>query len=77
VAFLENFDRFQTELMNIVDMPARTMELLRKFLSQNGGRLSVRARRNEFQLLTDAEVAQVEALFGSCFLPVSGGTEPH
>jgi Fic family protein len=70
VAFLEAFDRFQTELQNIVDMPSRMVELLRKFLGQNDGRLSARARRNEFEMLTDVEVHEIEALFADCFARV-------
>ena len=44
----------------MVDMPARTVELLHRFLRQNNGRLSPRARTGEFVGLTDPEVADIE-----------------
>jgi hypothetical protein len=44
----------------MVDMPARTLELLHRFLRQNDGRLSQRARTGEFSGLTDTEVADIE-----------------
>jgi hypothetical protein len=63
VAFLRAHDRFVEEMSDIVDMPSRRIDLLHKFLLQNGGRLSARARDREFRLLTDDEVARIEALF--------------
>jgi Fic family protein len=63
VAFLEAFERFSDRLQQIVDMPASRIELLRKFLEQGSGSLSQRARTKEFAALTDAETAQIEALY--------------
>ncbi len=50
----------------IVDMPARTLDLLHRFLRQGGGRLSQRARSNEFGGLRDEEVARIEGLYAAC-----------
>jgi hypothetical protein len=44
-------------------MPPRTADLLHRFLSQNEGTLSVRARTNEFAPLTDGEVEAIERLY--------------
>ena len=64
--FLLRYDRFQSHLATIVDMPDRTADLLFRFLSQNQGRLSARARAREFEALTDAEVGQIERSYRSC-----------
>jgi hypothetical protein len=44
VYFLEAFDRFGDGVQQVVDMPSAQIELLQKFLQQNGGQLSQRAR---------------------------------
>jgi len=67
VAYLEAYDRFTAGVQEVVDMPARTVDLLHRFLRQNNGRLSKRARAGEFARLTDAEVARFEQLFQRCF----------
>jgi hypothetical protein len=63
VAYLEAYDRFLEGMREIVDMPQRTLDLLHRFLHQNGGRLSQRARAREFNALTDDEAARVERLY--------------
>lgn len=63
VAYLEAFDRFVAGMQEIVDMPQMTVDLLHRFLRQNGGSLSNRARSKEFGALSDAEVVSVEALY--------------
>jgi hypothetical protein len=65
--FLKNYDQFRSRIETIVDMPDRTVDLLFRFLYQNGGRLSKRAREREFGLLTDAEVSAVEAAYTATF----------
>lgn len=65
--FLTRYDWFRTTVENIVDMPDRTSDLLFRFLYQNGGRLSRRAREHEFERLTDQEVAQVEDAYARSF----------
>ncbi len=68
VQFLERFDAFSAEVKEIVEMPDREVERLRGFLAQNGGRLSTRAREQEFKLLSDDEVSRVEALYNLHFV---------
>jgi hypothetical protein len=48
-------------------MPNRTMDLLFRFLRQNGGRFSKRAREKEFSRLDAAEAEKIEVLYEQCF----------
>lgn len=63
VAFLEAYDQFAERVQQIVDMPAGTVDLLHRFLHQNDGTLSNRARTKEFAQFTNEEVAEVERIF--------------
>jgi hypothetical protein len=63
IAYLEGYDRFAVAVQQIVDMPARTLDLLHRFLQQNNGKLSRRAREKEFSALTDEEAARIEGMF--------------
>ena len=65
VAYLKAYDAFTTAISSIVDMPERTLDLLHRFLRQNHGRLSKRARSGEFASLTDEEVAEIEARYAA------------
>jgi hypothetical protein len=65
--FLRRYDRFRAGLGSIVDMPAGLVDLLFRFLRQNGGRLSSRAREKEFASLTDEEAQSVERLYRRWF----------
>jgi hypothetical protein len=67
--FLRRYDRFREHIEGIVDMPDGTIDLLFRFLQQNGGRLSKRGRDHEFAKLTDAEVASAEAAYAASFGP--------
>lgn len=63
VQYLEAFDRFSAQVQAIVDMPEQTLDLLRAFLEQNGGRLSARARSREFEALTGEEAQSIETIY--------------
>ena len=65
--FLARYDRFRGRIDEIVNMPDRTVDLLFRFLHQNGGRLSKRAREQEFSRFTDAEVADAEEAYRASF----------
>jgi Fic family protein len=67
VAFLEAFDRFSAGVQAIIDMPAESVELLQKFLKQNDGHLSRRARERKFAALTPQEAEQIEQLYRDNF----------
>lgn len=66
-AFLRRYDEFRAGVEAVVDMPERTTDLLFRFLRQNSGRLSARARKSEFAKLSDDEVAKIERLYGQLF----------
>lgn len=65
--FLRRYDQFRVRIEEIIDMPDRTSDLLFQFLRQNGGRLSKRARENEFAKMTDAEVTITEQAYATAF----------
>ena len=67
VAYLEAYDKFSKDVLQIVDMPNRTLDLLHRFLMQNDGRLSKRAREKEFAPLTEGEVDRVERAYQAAF----------
>ena len=68
--FLQRYDRFRAQITTVVDMPDRTVDLLFRFLQQNDGRLSKRAREREFQALTNAEVDEIEGIYESLWAAV-------
>ena len=51
----------------MVDMPARLSDLAFRFLHQNEGRLSARAREKEFAALTDDEARRIEEIYAETF----------
>jgi len=65
--FLARYDRFRGVVETFIDMPDRTLDLLFRFLHQNGGSLSNRAREREFSKLTDAEVKSLEGTYMEIF----------
>ncbi len=65
--FLLHYDQFRGRVEAIVDMPDRTIDLLFRFLHQNGGQLSKRAREQEFAQLTEAEAAAAEDAYKLAF----------
>jgi hypothetical protein len=65
--FLKNFDRFRAGVEDMLDMPEHVLNNLFGFLRQNGGRLSKRARENEFARLTEDEVSEIEQLYRASF----------
>jgi hypothetical protein len=69
--FLARYDRFRARIETLVDMPERTVDLLFRFLHQNNGTLSKRAREQEFASLTDREAAAAEAAYREVFQPLA------
>jgi hypothetical protein len=65
--YLQAHDRFRHKMNAIVDMPEGAFDLLFRFLRQNKGILSKRAREQEFAALTNAEVARIEADYNDIF----------
>ena len=67
IEFLRQYDEFSERVGNIVDMPDRIVDLLFCFLRQNKGRLSNRARKDEFAELTERETKRIERIFSDVF----------
>jgi hypothetical protein len=65
--YLTNYDQFRAGVEAMFDMPERTLSTLFGFLRQNNGRLSQRAREEEFVELTAGEVARIEELYRTHF----------
>lgn len=65
--FLRRYDAFRSGVEAWLDMPERTIDLLFRFLQQNDGQLSRRAREKEFKALTDSEAAHIESVFHRAF----------
>ena len=65
--FLQRYDDFRRQVEAFLDMPERLIDLLFRFLSQNDGRLSQRARAQEFSALTDEEAQRVETIYSQSF----------
>jgi len=66
-AFLRRYDRFEAGAQTVVDMPGSTVDLLFRFLHQNEGRFSKRAREGEFRDLTAEERERIETLYAESF----------
>lgn len=71
--FLRRYDAFRGEVEAFVDMPKRTIDLLFRFLNQNDGVLSRRARQKEFSALTDSEATHIESIYREKFSTSKGG----
>ena len=55
-------------LDNTYEMPDKTVALLIRFLEQNNGHLSQRARAKEFSALTEEEVRDIENKYQEIFI---------
>ncbi len=67
VAYLAKYDHLNGFIKNYIDMPDQLVDLLIRFLGQNDGKLSKRARDNEFDKLTEAEVLAIERKYDEIF----------
>jgi hypothetical protein len=67
VDYLEKYDHLNTFIKNYIDMPDNLVDLLIRFLSQNNGMLSKRARTHEFDKLTEQEVQAIEGKYAEIF----------
>ena len=65
--FLRRYDQFRQQVTGFIDMPDRLIDLLFRFLQQNEGQLSKRAREREFEALTDEEVQRIERIYEDAF----------
>lgn len=68
VDYLQKYDEIKNYLDNEYEMPDKTVALLIRFLEQNEGKLSNRAKSNEFAVLTENEIASIEGTYREIFL---------
>ncbi len=68
IDYLRRYDAFRARIKAIIDMPDRTTDLLFRFLRQNHGKLSARARGEEFVKLEAGEIERVEAAYAATFV---------
>ncbi|MGB4406435.1 MAG: hypothetical protein WBI82_06215 [Sphaerochaeta sp.] len=61
------YDQFRNIVQNTVEMPDRTVFLLYSFLSQNGGKLSKRAREGEGVDVSDDEIEHFKHVYDQVF----------
>jgi Fic family protein len=67
VEYLRRYDLINEFIKNYIDMTDKLVDLLIRFLSQNGGKLSKRAREKEFSKLTDREIKAIEQKYAEIF----------
>ncbi len=67
VSYLKKHDLINDFIKNYIDMPDKTVDLLIRFLGQNNGTLSIRARDKEFRKLTEDEVQAIERKYEEVF----------
>ncbi len=67
VEYLKKYDLLNNFIKNYIDMPDKLVDLLIRFLVQNGGALSKRAREREFEKLTDREIQAIEHKYAEIF----------
>jgi len=68
VDYLRKYDEMKRFLDDNFEMPDKTVAILIRFLEQNDGRLSKRARVKEFDALTDEEAREIENRYQEIFL---------
>lgn len=69
IAYLQKYDEMKSFVENYIEMPDRIVNLLILFLQQGNGKLSKRARENEFASLTPEEVFALETKYQAIFYP--------
>jgi len=69
LAFLRGYDRTKRLMQEIVDLPARKLDLFIRLCRQNGGSLSAAKRQAQFAMLRDDEIARLEEAVRRGFAP--------
>jgi hypothetical protein len=69
LAFLRGYDRTKRLMQDVVDLPARQLDLFIRLCRQNGGSLSAAKRRSQFAMLRDDEITRLEEAVRQGFEP--------
>jgi hypothetical protein len=67
VSYLTKYEEFKSYIDNVYEMPDSKVALLVRFLEQNDGKLSSRAKEKEFGALTETEIKNMEENFKIIF----------
>jgi Fic family protein len=67
VSYILKYDEFKRFIDNRFEMPDKLVDTLVRFLEQNNGQLSNRARGKEFSKLKDKEVTEIEKTYLEIF----------
>ncbi len=67
VSYLTKYDLLNDFIKNYIDMPDKLVDMLIRFLNQNKGKLSKRARDKEFNKLTEVEIETIERKYDDIF----------
>ena len=67
INYLANYDAFKAYMEEEFEMPDKLISALVRFLEQNQGVLSKRAKEKEFSMLTEREVKQIESTYTEIF----------
>jgi Fic family protein len=67
VNYLIQYDEFKKYLDNSFEMPDKMVSTIVRFLGQNSGKLSKRAREKEFKMLSEKECKNIENKFNEIF----------
>jgi len=65
--YLKKYDEMKNFIKNNIEMPDRLVDLLIRFLRQENGKLSKRARDKEFNSLNEDEIKALEKKYGDIF----------
>lgn len=67
ISYLTKYDLLNNYIKNYIDMPDSLVDLLIRFLNQNDGKFSKRARDKEFHQLTKTEMETIEFKYDAIF----------
>lgn len=67
IEYLANYDTFKNKIEEEFDMPDKMIAMLVRFLEQNNGSLSKRAKEKEFSTLTESEISKIETEYTTLF----------
>lgn len=67
IDYLKKYDAMKYFIKNSFDMPDRLIDLLIRFLNQENGKLSKRARQKEFSALKENEITALEKKYAEIF----------
>lgn len=67
VEYLHKFDRFKQAVKQRYDMPVKIIALLIRFLEQGKGIISKRAKENEFDVLNEEEITDIQRIYSEIF----------